>query len=113
VLLTALVVATGLTTFLLVEAGERDQAIATASDATLPATGDGEAPTTLEEEEEIEPIKEELQPTDRAAPTWTIQPGARLAFSVGNGGDTVRGSFAQWTGGIRFDPDDPDDAEIR
>lgn len=46
-------------------------------------------------------------------PTWSIQPGGRLGFSVASGDSTIRGSFSDWGGTIRFDPDDPDSAEIR
>jgi len=46
-------------------------------------------------------------------PVWTIQPGGSLRFSVGNGGDTISGSFAQWGGSIAFDPDNPASADIK
>jgi polyisoprenoid-binding protein YceI len=54
--------------------------------------------------------------TDAAAgppPTWTIQPGGRLGFSVGSGDDSYRGSFSDWSGTITFDPEHPETAEIR
>jgi len=54
--------------------------------------------------------------TDAAAgppPTWTIQPGGRLGFSVGSGDDSYRGSFSDWSGTITFDPDHPETADIR
>ena len=43
-------------------------------------------------------------------PAWTIQPGGRLGFTLDNGGETIRGSFADWSGKISFDPDQPDNA---
>jgi len=45
-------------------------------------------------------------------PEWTIQPGGRLAFSVGNAGETIGGSFARWSGTITMDPDRPETADI-
>lgn len=46
-------------------------------------------------------------------PVWTIQPGGRLAFSVGDGsGGSIDGSFARWQGAIRFDPERPERAHI-
>lgn len=48
-----------------------------------------------------------------APPAWTIQPGGRLAFSVGDeSGGSIGGSFARWQGAIRFDPDQPEHADI-
>ena len=44
---------------------------------------------------------------------WTIQPGGRLAFTVTSGSDSYRGSFSDWNGAIRFDPDKPESADLR
>jgi cytochrome b561/polyisoprenoid-binding protein YceI len=107
--LSALVVATGVATLLLVQPGETDRPVAAVSQPTAKAA----EPAAPIEEVEIEPDDAAPEPADMPAPTWTIQPGARLAFSVGNGGEVVRGSFARWSGSIRFDPDDPGDADIR
>jgi cytochrome b561/polyisoprenoid-binding protein YceI len=57
-------------------------------------------------------------PTDEATdagppPTWAIQPGGRLGFSVGSGDDAYRGSFSDWSGTIKFDPEHPETADIR
>ena len=57
-------------------------------------------------------------PTDEATdagppPTWTIQPGGRLGFSVGSGDEAYRGSFSDWSGAIKFDPEHPETADIR
>src|SRR5690606_26335811 len=46
-------------------------------------------------------------------PVWAIQPGGRLGFSVGNGDGAIRGSFSDWSGTIRFDPEHPETAAIR
>lgn len=46
-------------------------------------------------------------------PAWAVQPGGRIGFSVGNGGETISGSFAKWTGDIVMDPDHPESAAIR
>ena len=45
-------------------------------------------------------------------PVWTIQPGGSLRFSVDYNGSPLSGSFANWTGDIAFDPDDPATADI-
>lgn len=45
-------------------------------------------------------------------PAWTVQPGGRIGFSVGNDGETISGSFAKWTADIVMDPDHPDTAKI-
>ena len=46
-------------------------------------------------------------------PVWAIQSGGRLGFSVGAGGDTYRGSFSDWSGAIKFDPEHPETADLR
>jgi cytochrome b561/polyisoprenoid-binding protein YceI len=46
-------------------------------------------------------------------PVWTIQRGGRLGFAVVGGGDTYRGSFSDWSGAIKFDPDHPESADLR
>lgn len=46
-------------------------------------------------------------------PAWTVQPGGRIGFSVGNDGDTISGSFARWTARIVMDPDHPESADIQ
>jgi cytochrome b561/polyisoprenoid-binding protein YceI len=45
-------------------------------------------------------------------PAWTVQPGGRIGFSVGNDGETISGSFAKWTAKIVMDPDHPQSAAI-
>jgi cytochrome b561/polyisoprenoid-binding protein YceI len=46
-------------------------------------------------------------------PAWTVQPGGTIGFSVGNGGDTIRGSFSRWTAKIVMDPHHPETADLR
>lgn len=46
-------------------------------------------------------------------PSWAVQPGGTIGFSVGNSGETISGSFAKWTAKIVMDPDHPDSADFR
>ncbi|MCI4591639.1 YceI family protein [Sphingobium sp. BYY-5] len=46
-------------------------------------------------------------------PAWTVQPGGRIGFSVGNDGETISGSFSKWTAQIVMDPDHPASADIK
>ena len=46
-------------------------------------------------------------------PSWTVAPGGKLGFSVGNGGDRISGGFSRWTATIVMDPDRPETADIR
>lgn len=46
-------------------------------------------------------------------PSWAVQPGGRIGFSVGNSGETISGSFAKWTAKIVMDPDHPQSADLR
>ncbi|MDO7834039.1 YceI family protein [Sphingobium sp. HBC34] len=71
--------------------------IAEAANAAAPAANAAEAAA-----------QEPLAPP----PAWTIQPGGRIGFSVGNDGETISGSFARWTARIVMDPDHPDSADI-
>lgn len=45
-------------------------------------------------------------------PSWTVQPGGSITFSVGNGNDTIQGRFSRWTARITMDPDRPESADI-
>ncbi len=45
-------------------------------------------------------------------PSWEIQPGASLRFSVDNAGNMLNGNFANWRGDIVMDPAAPQSAEI-
>lgn len=63
--------------------------------------------------ESTEAVEEETEGAEETQiPAWTIQPGGRLGFSVA-GGQTYRGTFSNWNGDIRMNPDKPDGAEIR
>jgi cytochrome b561/polyisoprenoid-binding protein YceI len=44
---------------------------------------------------------------------WTVQPGGRLTFSVGNDGTSIDGGFSRWTAAIVMDPERPETADIR
>jgi len=46
-------------------------------------------------------------------PVWTVQPGGRIGFGVGNGAEMINGSFSRWTAKIAMDPEAPETAEIR
>lgn len=46
-------------------------------------------------------------------PAWTVQPGGRIGFSIGNGGETISGYFSKWTANITMDPDHPETADIK
>lgn len=46
-------------------------------------------------------------------PSWAVQPGGTIGFAVGNGDETIGGSFAKWTAKIVMDPDHPESATIR
>lgn len=126
-ILTALVLATGAATLVLA-GGSSSRAEAEApADTPAPAQSLAAAPEqTVEPQEEEDAVAaEQLPAADEAAPAeeqaaepgpppvWTIQPGGRLGFSVTNGSDTIRGSFSDWSGAIRFDPDRPESANIR
>jgi len=73
-------------------------------DAATPA-----ATPTPEAEETAAPEEEAAGPP----PQWTIQPGGRLGFTVTSGSDSYRGSFSDWNGQVRFDPENPETADIR
>jgi cytochrome b561/polyisoprenoid-binding protein YceI len=67
-------------------------------------------------DETAAPVETTAEATDDEPgppPVWTIQPGGRLGFSVGNGDGAIRGSFSDWDGTIRFDPERPETASIR
>jgi cytochrome b561/polyisoprenoid-binding protein YceI len=68
------------------------------------------APTPTPEAEETAAVEDEAV---GPPPAWTIQPGGRLGFTVTSGSDSYRGSFSDWSGAIRFDPENPESADIR
>lgn len=83
------------------EAGET-AAVAAATEAAATPTEEATAEATET------PVAEETPAGP--PPSWTIRPGGRLSFSVGNGAEGLRGSFSDWTGAIKFDPEHPDNA---
>lgn len=100
--------------------------------AILPEPQTTPAPAPVVADEEVEPanIAEAVNaaaPADNAAanvtqaaveepigppPVWTVQPGGRIGFSIGNDGETISGGFSKWTAQIVMDPDHPDSADI-
>jgi cytochrome b561/polyisoprenoid-binding protein YceI len=111
--LTGLVVAVGLLTFLALPVDSpTTTAVASAEAVDTPGEGQMRAGPTPEASPTVDAADEKADISEQAPPSWTIQPGGRLAFSVGNAGDTVRGTFSDWSASIRFDPDNPEDAEI-
>jgi len=98
-----------------VASGSYDRATAAPEPARVPlaaAVGPTASPTP-EATEEAEEEEEEAEPEPGPPPTWTIQPGGTLGFTVSSGSDSYRGSFAQWGGTIAFDPENPETADIR
>lgn len=107
---------------------DHEDELETPEDPVLPpsaAEEEGRVPLEAEAEAEEEPEAEEEvveeaeadsveEPVEAAAPppSWTIQPGGRLAFNVDNGGMALNGSFARWSGSIVMDPDAPETARI-
>jgi cytochrome b561/polyisoprenoid-binding protein YceI len=67
------------------------------------------------EAEETQAAAAEAAQADEAGPppAWTIRSGGRLGFTVSSGSDSYRGSFSDWSGAIKFDPDNPESADIR
>ena len=95
--------------------GETEEEEETAPDAARVPLEATPAPTPTPEAEETAAAAA-VEEADKAAgppPVWTIQPGGRLAFTVTSGSDSYRGSFSDWNGAIRFDPDNPESADLR
>ena len=68
------------------------------------------AATPTPQAEETEAAEEEAA---GPPPVWAIQPGGRLGFTAGGGDFTYRGTFSDWSGTVRFDPEHPESADIR
>ncbi|MEJ7933274.1 YceI family protein [Sphingobium sp. AN558] len=101
--------------------------------AILPAPAKTQAPATAimnEAEETLAPGTTEntavnaADPADNAAvavkdepigppPAWAVQPGGRIGFSLGNGGEAISGSFGKWSAKIVMDPAHPQSADIK
>jgi cytochrome b561/polyisoprenoid-binding protein YceI len=75
----------------------------------VPLAAEPTATPTPEAEETEAAEEEEAGPP----PVWTIQPGGRLGFTVTSGSDSYRGSFGDWNGTVRFDPENPESADLR
>lgn len=85
-----------------------------ASPARVPlAASPAATPTAEAEETQAAPAEEAQAPEAGPPPVWTIQPGGRLGFAVSSGSDSYRGSFSDWNGAIKFDPEHPESADIR
>lgn len=52
-------------------------------------------------------------PTATSLPSWTIQPGGRLAFEVEGVSESFRGTFSKWTAEVKMDPENVKGAEIQ
>lgn len=97
-----------------------EEAVAPTGDATpeaeeADADADADEAADAAEVAEVAAVAEATAP-DRVPgppPVWSIQPGGRLGFSVGSGDNTIRGTFSDWDGTIRFDPENPESADIR
>ncbi len=76
--------------------------IAQVADNTANAAAPAEADNAAAVEEPVAP-----------PPSWAVQPGGTIGFSVGNSGATISGGFSKWTAKIVMDPDHPDSADIR
>lgn len=78
------------------------EAAAIATDAVATPTAEATAEATET------PVAEETPAGP--PPAWTIRPGGKLSFAVGNGAEGLRGSFSDWSGSITLDPEHPDNA---
>ncbi|HEY6815032.1 MAG TPA: cytochrome b/b6 domain-containing protein [Croceibacterium sp.] len=92
----------------LVPAMEREQNAAADDSARVPLAAAAEPTPAAEETDAVEEEEEAGPP-----PIWAIQPGGSLGFTVTSGADSYRGTFADWSGAITFDPDKPETADIR
>lgn len=111
----------------LVPAQEREAVEARLEAQAQEQAGGDVPPDDVAEEPAQEPeLPEEADAADEAAeeaveepaeagppPVWAIQPGGRLGFTVGGAQGPIRGSFSDWSGTIRFDPDNPESADLR
>lgn len=87
--------------------GEETPAAAPSAAPTAEATATPTEEATAEASETPAATESEIA---GPPPSWAVQPGGRLGFSVDNGGEAIRGTFSDWSGTIRFDPDKPDNA---
>ncbi len=84
------------------------------SDPTAPGAANDATPSPTPSATPVVEQEADAQPLPAGPPPeWTIAPGGRLGFSVGNGSDTISGRFNRWSGQIAFDPDNPESARLR
>jgi cytochrome b561/polyisoprenoid-binding protein YceI len=95
-----------------VASGGYDRTDATPEAARVPLSAEAAASPTPEASEAAEEEPDEAVEAG-PPPTWTIQPGGRLGFTVTSGEDSYNGTFGDWRGTITFDPDNPETADIR
>ncbi|MGC4251736.1 MAG: cytochrome b/b6 domain-containing protein, partial [Sphingobium sp.] len=89
-------------------------AMETAEDVPAPAENPVEAADNAAAAAEVSnAVAPEEEKPMGPPPAWDAQPGGRIGFSVGNGGETISGAFAKWTAKIAMDPDHPESADIR
>ncbi len=88
--------------------------------AILPGPQAAPAPIVAEPADEAEPTNIAEAVNAAAAedpvgppPAWTVQPGGRIGFAIGNDGEAISGSFSKWTAQIVMDPEHPDSADIK
>lgn len=78
-----------------------------------PVTAPANVAEATPENTAVNAIEEPVEEAAGPPPAWMVQPGGRIGFSVGNGSETVSGSFGKWTAAIVMDPDHPDSADIK
>ncbi|WP_068076552.1 YceI family protein [Novosphingobium lentum] len=76
------------------------------------------APASAAASDEASAVPTGAATTDEAAAAqpvapWQVLPGGKLGFTAQVSGAPVHGSFARWTGAIRFSPDDLDHSAIK
>lgn len=81
-----------------------------AFEAVEEAPEEAEQPDVADEADEADEVA--LPELAGPPPSWTIQPGGSLRFSVDNAGTALNGRFANWRGDIVMDPDVPETAAI-
>ena len=98
------------------EEGERAEEEASAANPADAAALPAEEATPAVDDAGLEEEATAEEGEDAAAagppPSWDIQPGGTLGFSVDNGGTALNGSFRRWDGQITMNPDDPAGSSI-
>ena len=115
-LLAALVIAIGTATFETVSRESDPQSAVQQSAGQSAEEDPAPPPLATESTAAIEAVDTEsaIQDAPAAAPVWTIKPGGTLSFSVKHAAaGQIDGSFGRWSGNIAFDPERPEQADIR